>query len=192
MAETILRAASPDDAGLLSKLDVAVWRASYDGILSREILDALDRHPHHDSAFFASILDRGGVSEWIWLVERSGEPVGFCHFGLCRAAGSGYGGEVERLYLVPSAQGLGLGTRIMGAAARRLVAERLTPIRTTVFEANARARRFYERLGAEEVGRQIAFEDQGRPVWERVYGWPDAAPLMALCEAGVGKPQQPD
>lgn len=187
MTEAILRPAAQDDAELLSSLDVAVWRASYDGLLSRETLDALDRHPLHDRSYFSAVLDRAGVCEWIWLAERGGEPVGFCHFGLCRAAGTGYGGEVKRLYLLPAAQGRGFGRRILGAAARRLTAEGLTPIRTMVLEGHIRARRFCERLGAKEVGRQVAFEDQGRPVWERVYGWPDAAPLIALCEAGVGK-----
>ena len=180
MAETILRPAALDDATLLSKLDIAAWRASYGGILSASTLDGLERNPLHDEAFFAAILDRAGTCEWIWLMEKAGEPVGFCHFGLCRSAASGYGGEIERLYLLPDVQGRGLGTRIMGAAARRLAGEGLTPIRTTVFEANARARRFYERLGGQDAGRQVAFEDQGRPVWERIYGWPDVTPLITL------------
>lgn len=187
MAETILRAASLDDADLLAALDVAAWRANYADMLSPATLSTLDESPFHDRTFFAAMLDRVGTCEWVWLVEQDGRPVGYCHFGLCQAARTGFGGEIGRLYLLPAAQGKGLGTRIIGAAARRLVAEGLTPIRTTVLEGNRRARRFCERLGGRDVGRQVAFEDQGQPVWERIYGWSDATPLITLSEAGAGE-----
>ncbi|MCL4674640.1 MAG: GNAT family N-acetyltransferase, partial [Pararhodobacter sp.] len=91
------------------------------------------------------------------------------------------------LYLLPEAQGRGIGTRVLSAAAHRLVDERLTPIRTTVFEDNLRARRLYERLGGQCLGRRIVFEDAGRPIWDCVYGWPDPAPLLAAF-APLGAP----
>jgi RimJ/RimL family protein N-acetyltransferase len=191
MVEIVLRAATAADAAALSALDVAVWRASYGHILSRAVLDGLDRSPFHDPHYFAAIIDRSGVEEWLWMVEADGRAAGYCHFGACRDAASGHGGELERLYLLPAVQGRGLGTRILAAAAHRLVDEGLTPIRTTVFEDNLRARRLYERLGACDLGRQVAFEDQGKPLWECVYGWPDPAPLLRPGdfggEVGVGK-----
>jgi len=147
MVEIALRAATAADAGALSALDVAAWRASYDHILSREALDGLDRSPFHDPRFFAGIIDRCGMAEWLWVVEADRKAAGYCHFGACRDGISGHAGEFERLYLLPAIQGRGLGTRILAAAARRLVDEGLVPIRTTVFEGNLRARRLYERLG---------------------------------------------
>ncbi len=182
--EVALRTASAADAECLSALDVAVWRASYGHILSRALLDGLAGNPFHDAHFFAAIIDRIGVDEWLWVVDDGVDAVGFCHFGACRDAAAGHGGEIERLYLLPLAQNRGLGTRILAAAAHRLVDEGLTPIRTTVFEENHRARRLYERLGGRLLGRTIVFEDQGRPVWDCVYGWQDPAPLLSAARVG--------
>lgn len=179
MSEVVLRTASADDAERLSALDVAIWRASYGDILSRDLLDGLEDSPFHDPRYFAAIIDRIGLDEWLWVIEAGGDAVGFCHFGGCRDPAEPGGGEIERLYLLPEAQGRGIGTRVLSAAAHRLVDERLTPIRTTVFEDNLRARRLYERLGGQCLGRRIVFEDAGRPIWDCVYGWPDPAPLLA-------------
>lgn len=184
MVEIVLRAATAADAAALSALDVAVWRASYGRILSPATLEGLPSSPFHDPHFFAAIVDRSGVEEWLWVVEADGRPAGYCHFGACRDPASGHGGEFERLYLLPAIQGRGLGTRILAAAAHRLVDEGLVPIRTTVFEGNHRARRLYERLGGQCIGRTVVFHDEGKPIWDCVYGWPDPAPLLA---AGRGQ-----
>lgn len=183
MTEVVLRTASAGDAGCLSALDVAVWRASYGHILCRATLDGLACNPFHDPHFFAAIIDRIGADEWLWVVETGGAAVGFCHFGTCRDPASGHGGEIERLYLLPRVQNQGLGTRILAAAGHRLVDEGLTPVRATVFEDNRGARRLYERLGARYVGRSVVFEDQGKPVWDCIYDWPDPAPLLGAAPA---------
>ncbi len=183
MPDVVLRTASAADAETLSALDVAIWRASYGHILSPSTLAGLGGSPFHDARYFSAIIDRIGTDEWLWVIEKGGSTVGYCHFGTCRAPDSGHGGEIERLYLLPRVQSQGLGTRILAAAGHRLVDERLTPIRTTVFEDNHRARRLYERLGARYVGRSVVFEDQGKPIWDSIYGWPDPAPLLAACQA---------
>lgn len=188
MPEICVRAATADDAQALSRFDVAVWRACYGKILGPATLGGLDRHPFHDPHFFAAIIDRCGVEEWLWVVEARGEVGGYCYFGACKDPASGYGGEIERIYLQPALRGRGLGTRILAAAARRLVEQGLTPIRTTVFVENRDAQRLYERLGAQQVGRQLAFtEPDGRELWEFAYGWPDPAPLLAATDGPVGK-----
>lgn len=181
MPDVVLRTASAADAESLSALDVAIWRASYGHILSPSTLDGLASNPFHDPHYFSAIIDRIGTDEWLWVIEKGGTAVGYCHFGTCRDPASGHGGEIERLYLLPRVQNQGLGTRILAAAGHRLVDEGLTPIRTTVFEDNHGARRLYERLGARYVGRQVVFRDQGKAVWDCTYGWPDPAPLLAAC-----------
>ena len=132
MTDVVLRAATVDDAAALSALDVDIWRASYRRILSKALLDGLPRSPFHDPQYFLAIVDRSGMDEWLWVVEAGDVLAGYCHFGACRDPGCGYLGEIERLFLRPAIQGQGIGTRILGAAAHRLVDEGLVPIRTTV------------------------------------------------------------
>ena len=60
---------------------------------------------------------------------------------------------LNQLYLAPSHVGRGLGTRLLGHALQSLS----LPVRLYTFQANVRARRFYERHGF----KAIAFTDGG-------------------------------
>jgi ribosomal protein S18 acetylase RimI-like enzyme len=84
--------------------------------------------------------------------------------------------EVSTLYLLKSAQGLGLGGRLLAACARVLQARKARSMRLWVLDGNVRARGFYEHLGG--VG------DARRPVngWgggltETAYRWADIGVL---------------
>jgi ribosomal protein S18 acetylase RimI-like enzyme len=74
------------------------------------------------------------VEDEVLVAEESGRVVGF----------EAIGDEVlEHLYVHPSAQGQGLGTRLLAEAKGR----RAGGLRLWVFQRNERARRFYERHG---------------------------------------------
>ncbi|MFF8367685.1 GNAT family N-acetyltransferase [Streptomyces lydicus] len=94
-----------------------------------------------------------------WVAERGGTVVGL--LGLLPAGqgeGDGSGAEVGGLFVAPEAQGAGIGRQLVEHAAARHGALTLE-----VFEANARARRFYARLGFSERGRRTD-EDTGHPL----------------------------
>src|SRR5690606_26239209 len=95
MPDVVLRTASAADAESLSALDVAIWRASCGRILSPPALDGLACSPFHDPHYFSAIIDRIGTDEWLWVIEKGGTAVGYCHFGTCRDPASGHGGEIE-------------------------------------------------------------------------------------------------
>jgi GNAT superfamily N-acetyltransferase len=59
--------------------------------------------------------------------------------------------QLARLFLLPSAQGRGLGGRVVEALLAFARASDL-PLALTVLHANPRARRFYERRGFRAVG----------------------------------------
>lgn len=62
-------------------------------------------------------------------------------------------GEVDRIYLHPSVWGHGHGVMLMRWCEEELVRQGFNVATLWVFEVNARARRFYERLGYEFDGR---------------------------------------
>ncbi|MFI1201124.1 GNAT family N-acetyltransferase [Streptomyces sp. NPDC020883] len=84
-----------------------------------------------------------------WVAERDGAVT-----GLLRLLGVGDGGdrdvEIGGLFVVPEAQGGGIGRELVEHAAARYGA-----LTAAVFEADDRARRFFAQLGFTESGRRI-------------------------------------
>jgi GNAT superfamily N-acetyltransferase len=96
----------------------------------------------------AAILDRwtallGGGEHRVLLAELDGEAVGVV------AVRPGW---LDGLYVVPEAWGTGVADMLHGAALDHLRRLGETECRLWVLEANARARRFYERRGWELDG----------------------------------------
>lgn len=106
-----------------------------------------------DRSYIDDLIRSGGVL----TVRRDGRPVGFvferdCHIGA--------------LYLDPAARGYGLGKRLVDRLKRDC-----EHIDLWTFEANARARRFYEREGFRAVERTPGDNAEGLPdirmLWNR-------------------------
>jgi ribosomal protein S18 acetylase RimI-like enzyme len=143
-----VRLARLDDAQRLAEIHVETWRATYPGVMPKEVLDGL------------SIDDRRRQWEqWIpdprstaYVAERSGEVVGFVNVGPCFS--SPELGQLYAIYVVPHAQGSGAGPALMSAALAAL-AERFDEAILWVATENPRARRFYEREGWSEDGERV-------------------------------------
>jgi GNAT superfamily N-acetyltransferase len=134
--ETVFRAATAADAARVAE----VYLASRKAFLPYAPLAHSDADVRR---WVADVLiPAGGV---IVAVER-GEIV-----GMMALSRDGERGWIEQLYLDPSAVARGLGAALLERAKRELGA----PIRLYTFQANAGARRFYERHGF----RALAFGD---------------------------------
>jgi GNAT superfamily N-acetyltransferase len=157
-----LRVATPADALRLSVLATQVWLDTYctegvDDSLAREV-----RRSCGPEAFEARLCEpfrhhvlaerEGGfVQAFVELLPDQSPPL----------AGLVPGAEVVRLYVQPSAQGQGLGGRLLGAAADWARARQQGGLWLTVWTGNARARRFYARQGFDDRG-ATHFEIEGR------------------------------
>lgn len=118
-----LRRATPDDAAACARLHRQVMRASLAFLPELHTAE-------EDLAYFSGRLF---PSNAVWVAEEGGAIVGYVafqpHF-------------IEHLYILPEHQDRGLGVALLGkamAGAREL--------RLWTFQANAKARRFYERHG---------------------------------------------
>jgi GNAT superfamily N-acetyltransferase len=164
MAGIRLREGGPRDAASVARVQHASWRTAYLGMLPHEILVALD-----------------GVV----VAELGADVVGFVSFGPIRERIPGYGGEFYALYVLPEAQGCGVGTALMAQAARSLVRNRWAGAAVWVLEENHPGRRFYERLGGLPLGMPKALQYRGQEfqaVREVAYGWPDLRRAAWLVE----------
>jgi len=92
----------------------------------------------------------------MWIVERDGEALGYALAGrpctLPHADIKPEDGELKRIYLLPSAQGGGVGGRLIQAAFDWLEADGPCTLWIGVWSQNFGAQRFYARLGFQQVG----------------------------------------
>lgn len=136
-----VRLATLDDLDAVLHVGHTCWRATYADI-------AGDDH-----------VERG-LAQW-WTPEGNREPIELGRvrvacvdervLGMSSSAAFDDHVVVWRLYVLPEAQGLGLGTRLLDAIEADAPA-RVDRLRLSFLEGNDRARRFYERRGFTATG----------------------------------------
>ncbi len=147
--------AARQDADALAALYERTWRETYSGILPsvsamagdargprywRHAIDQLGRHP----------LGRDAA---LHIAREGARPVGYAWSGPGREDRAPWSGEIYMLYVLADAQRRGVGRALMDACTGHLVQRGFFAFGVWCVEANARARRFYERLGGAEEGR---------------------------------------
>jgi GNAT superfamily N-acetyltransferase len=169
-----IRPMRADDADLVASLHLASWSSAYRDILSDDYL------AHHAEGerrrYWQRRLEAPRDTEAGCIASRNGLPVAF--FYLIADPAPSRGTLLDNLHVTPAARGGGLGRRLLAEAAQLIdVRGWPTGMHLWVFEANAGARRFYERHGAALVDRIVyAAADGGRHP-AVCYAWPDASVL---------------
>ena len=169
-----VRPAGPSDAEAIAGVQSRSWQAAYLGMLPNEVL--LGFGQAQGVTFWLRILERGDADDSVLVAELEGEVVGFVSCGPIRDRIPGYSGEFYALYVLPEAQGCGIGTSLIAHAARRLVRCRWLAAAVWVLEDNGFGRRFYARLGGIPLGiaKTLAYRGTSYPaIREMAYGWPD-------------------
>ncbi|MEZ4659909.1 MAG: GNAT family N-acetyltransferase [Caldilineaceae bacterium] len=85
--------------------------------------------------------------------------------------------EIGAIYVLESCHGLGIGRKLMRAAAAHMQGLGRTALQVGVLVANAPARNFYTALGGAPIGER-QFDEEGFLLPEIVYGWPDIAAIV--------------
>ncbi len=152
-----LRRARPDDAEQIAGISVRAWAHAYESFLDPRVLAERTA---------ASQADRwrgwlAGTETETQVAEVRGRIAGYATVGASRDGDAGKTvGQLSGLYVEPSAQGAGLGTRLLADAVARLRDSGYTVATLWVFEENGLGRAFYERHGwrpdPDGVGREGA------------------------------------
>ena len=169
-----VRPAGPSDAEAIAGVQSRSWQTAYLGMLPNEVL--LGFGQAQGVTFWQRILERGDADDSVLVAELEGDVVGFVSCGPIRDRIPGYSGEFYALYVLPEAQGCGIGTSLIAHAARRLVRCRWLSAAVWVLEDNGFGRRFYARLGGISLGiaKTLAYRGTSYPaIREMAYGWPD-------------------
>ena len=132
----IVRRAGEGDAEGLVRAHEAAWDATIAPIAGAQLAELAPLDARIEQAR-ASLADPTATGR-AWVAERDGEIVGMATAG---------DGELRNLYVAPAAWGTGAARELMRTALGWLAAGGADEAVLWVGEANARARRFYEREG---------------------------------------------
>lgn len=140
-APPVVRPAVGDDAAAVIAVRQAAWRAAYGPYLPAHVWDEYDA-PAATARLHDSIVRR---SLDVLVAAPAGTVVGYTFSGAARDDDLPSGtGEVYAIYVDPAHWSSGVGHALLTATLARL-GERAVVL--WVLEANARARRFYDRAG---------------------------------------------
>ena len=149
--EIMLRPAEPADGGVIARVQLAAWRATY-GDLNPAMVDGLDLERTTDNWARAAI----DLTHRLQLAECDDTTVGYAFSGPADGQADSVG-ELDAVYLLPSAQGLGVGRLLVEDALSGLAGAGFAECLLWVADQNAHARGFYQHLGFRTDG--------GRDVW---------------------------
>jgi ribosomal protein S18 acetylase RimI-like enzyme len=178
--EITIRPIVAADAATVADLHTASWRSAYRGMLRDAYLDG-DIATERRQAW-AQRLGTPADANYGFIAESKAGPIGFV-FLLGREDAT-WGTLVDNLHVLPGHKGLGIGRRLLEAAAhetgRRYPGER---VHLFVFEKNLDARRFYAGVGGQEVERGVVEPPGGGSEVHWRVAWDDAAHLLASVRA---------
>jgi GNAT superfamily N-acetyltransferase len=139
VSEVEVRRAKVEDATAIAGVHLRTWQSAYRHVFPPDELDALPLEPR------IAGWQRGlAADDAICFV--AGDPiVGFVFAERC--ADEPEAGEVDAIYVEPSAWGTGAGRRLLARAEDELREQGFDEAILWVLEDNPRARRFYETAG---------------------------------------------
>ncbi|MGH8086200.1 MAG: GNAT family N-acetyltransferase [Lysobacter sp.] len=150
--EPLIRRATPDDAGLLSRLAAQTFTETFGHLYPADDLQAFLAENY---AVERQRLILAHPDYAVWLLERDGQAVGHAAAGPCGLphADAGPGdGELKRLYVLKQWQNGGWGGRLFDAALGWLLRDGPRTLWIGVWSENLGAQRFYARHGFVHVG----------------------------------------
>ena len=140
------------DAGAIAALHADSWRHAYRGILPEAFLT-------HDveqnrRALWEERMATASAAMCVLKAVTADDVVGFACVFLNHD--SRWGALLDNLHVRPGLTGRGVGAALLAAARTRVIAATADPrMYLWVFEANTRARHFYERHGGVAVEHQL-------------------------------------
>lgn len=138
-----IRQARNGDAAAIAAIEVETWRSTYAGILADQTLVGMSAE--RKAREWGHELRHALRGVWVWEDEDFG-LLGFGHCGRQRMPALAYEGEITMLYVLPDAQGQGIGRQLLLTMFDDLQSRGMRSALVWVLAANP-ARFFYGHMG---------------------------------------------
>lgn len=166
----IYRQAKSNEAEAIATLHAKSWQVAYKGILSDDFLE--NEVVENRLKIWTERFAHPAENEFICVAVEDEELKGFvCVYGNDDAK---WGALIDNLHVLPELKGQGIGKRLMYEAAKWVSDNYPTPhFYLWVYEDNHQARRFYEKMGGENVESAL-YENPGGGISNTLrYAWRD-------------------
>ncbi len=148
----VIRKATPDDAGAMSRIATDTFVETFGHLYPPEDLAYFLLNSYSPAAQ-REMLEKESVA--MWFLERDGVPVGHACAGACglpHPDASEADGELKRLYVLREAHNGSWGSKLLQAALAWLEKYGPRTLWIGVWSENLGAQRFYARYGFQQVG----------------------------------------
>lgn len=143
--EIVVRDAASGDARDIAHIHAATWRHAYAHIFTAEQLGTIS--VDESAARWRRIVQTAPARSHTLVAGLGGAIVGFASSGPNWSQEEADVSELYAIYVLPDAQGRGVGRELMAASVSRLRDDGFSEAILWVFEDNPRTRRFYELVG---------------------------------------------
>jgi ribosomal protein S18 acetylase RimI-like enzyme len=152
--------AHSEDAAAIAKLHAESWRRHYRGAYSDHYLDSeLDAER---LAVWTKRLARSDGDTVTLIARHENQPVGFVHAQF--DADPVWGTLIDNLHVTRGLQRMKVGSRLLDAAARRVIEQRSEQaVYLWVLQQNRSAQAFYLSRGGQICGRKLVSPPGGDP-----------------------------
>ncbi|PRD48781.1 GNAT family N-acetyltransferase [Sphingobacterium haloxyli] len=134
-----IRKADPEDAATIQHLGTAVYHTTYTAILSRAQIDFMLHNNYSPEAIQQSMLNG---QDFYLIFQQETQPLGF--MALQKKSEDIL--RIEKLYLLASSQGLGLGKKLLDFALNQAIEHGFSIVELNVNRGN-KAYHFYLKQG---------------------------------------------
>jgi GNAT superfamily N-acetyltransferase len=143
---TFVRKASIEDIPLINNIASVVWPATYSNMMSKEQLDYMFNMMYSPESILTQMTKK---KHHYFILFENGTPTGYISIHIVEKSIL----YLEKIYVLPSAQGKGFGAVLIDAAKDFAKKHSLKSIRLNVNRDN-KSRYFYEHLGFEIISQR--------------------------------------
>jgi len=168
-----IRAAQPADAAEVARVHVASFRSAHRNMLPDELLDGLSVESREE--MWRRMLAERAETHFLFVAVDDERIIGFAAGGPPTGdqpmnTQIDYAGKIYTIYLLPQAQGQGVGRGLLERTLAEFRSRAQSPVFLWVLKQNMQARGFYEHMGGTQVAEQQ--EDfAGIPTEQVAYAW---------------------
>lgn len=149
-----IKMANPGDEAVLAHIQTESWKSAFEGILSRDDLEALTEINRVTEMYKRTLCS---YSEHGFILSVDGKPHCIAYWGASRESDMPDYAELICIHSLPENRRCGYGTVMMEHIFREIKNAGFEKIMLWVFENNIPARKFYEKLEFKPSGKTKIF-----------------------------------